>query len=137
MEGLLALTRAPRASADIVGTLERLETILGAVARVAGGEIAIEVPDDALAISTGADAGAVRAVLAAVLLEGACDGRRLRCTVLGGETTRLHVRDVGGGAFALPERVAVTASEAGIRVVPAADELILAFPPVAEAREEA
>lgn len=138
VEGLLALARAPRESADLAGTLSRIAALLDPVARVAGGGIAVEADDD-LAGRAVADAGITRAVLAAVLLEIARDGRLATCRVGGPAQDGLavRVRCADGQGAPLPARVAPLSLQGGIRIVPDPEELILVFPPAAGMREEA
>ena len=137
IEGLLALARAPRESADLVGMLERLAVLLDPVARVDGGGITIMSDADGLPAATVADSGMSRAVLAGVLLDVVREGRLATCRVAGGLETTVRIRCADGRGTHLPARVAPISQLAGIRVAPDPQELILVFPRSAGTREEA
>ena len=126
-EALLAVTRPAVRPFDVRLGLRRLVTLLGPVARAAGGTIEIADEDDGVSAATAADPETARLVLAAAMLAWSDGDRRLLC--------RIDVRDAiivrvegADGALPLAAELVRLAADAGIGIESAPAATIVAFP---------
>ncbi|GAC1516074.1 MAG: hypothetical protein NVS1B4_09260 [Gemmatimonadaceae bacterium] len=126
VEALVALARPAHDPLDVADFVTRLAAVLGPGIRTAGGRLAIDVPRDAVAITT-APCDLVRAVIGASVLAAADGGPTLSCQVTAGSsvTIRIHRPD---GLPASRDDIRAAALLAGVAAQLTGDTLTLSLP---------
>jgi len=127
-EALLALTRRPRDSADVLATAAQLIALLAPVARADGYSLELVASPASGGGATSASGVAVRLVLAAAMLRALDRRTAATCRVDAGDGMVIRVECSDGSAIDLDPRVAKVAADAGIEVESSSPGLSLAFP---------
>jgi len=128
LDALLALARPAREPIDLHATIKKFASLYGAAAAAEGGSLTVWAAPD-VPLETGADADAVRLVLAA-----AVDMVTLPAVIRKGSTG--DARPAGENELRLGAGVTDAALEAGIRVLDRVDGVTIIFPRADGRREE-
>jgi signal transduction histidine kinase len=131
-DALLALLRPVVEPADLGAVLQRVATLLGAVARPDGGAVEVAVVPDGATVRTAMPGEPLRALVASVLLDGFDRGARLCCELDGTATPTLRLRrSVGPPLPEISADVRTLAEQWGVRVEGGSAAWSFAFPPPA------
>lgn len=130
---ILSLMRPVPAPADVAGLVQRLGTLLAAIARGDGGTVTVAVAESDVPYVTAAPGERARAAVTAMMLAAFDGAGALSCELVDAARPTLTVRREGAPLPPFPDDVAALLSGAGARLETHPDRWVAVFPPASSA----